>query len=534
MIARAAVVSAGVMVLAAATAAQTARTVWDGVYSEEQATRGATLDADRCARCHGDGLGGVESAPALTGTASSSNREGETLESLFERMRSSMPADKPGSLSRAQNADVLAHMLKVSGYLGRGHGALRAGGSAHDDRHPDVQTVTRGHGLDSEKDAPLATTRTRRTTTLILASTAALALSTTPVVQGQSGAARGEWPHATAATSEPTRYAPLDQIPAANFRSLKVKWRFKTDNLGPRPEFNLESTPLMVGGRLYSTAGTRKSVIALDAATGELIRVHGENEGARGQAAPRQLSGCEARRLDRRPRGNASSTSRPVIGWWRSTRRRAIPWRASAAAASSIPRRASTTRSSIPLNAPVGLHATPIVGGNFVLVGAAFETGANPRSRANVRGAVRAYSMRGQTSGVDVPHHPAGRRVRQRDVGERLVGGTSGTPACVGAEHRWTKSSAWPIVLPVELPTHDYYGGARPGNTLFAESLVAVDLLQDRCAQVAFPARAPRRVGHGHPARASIPRGYRRQRPALPSKPSRNPASRGSCTSSIA
>ena len=102
--------------LAPVTAAQTARTVWDGVYSEEQATRGATLYADRCARCHGDGLGGVESAPALTGSAFYANWEGETLESLFERMRSSMPADKPGSLSRAQNADVLAHMLKMGGY----------------------------------------------------------------------------------------------------------------------------------------------------------------------------------------------------------------------------------------------------------------------------------------------------------------------------------------------------------------------------------------------------------------------------------
>ena len=92
------------------------RSVWDGVYSEEQATRGATLYAERCARCHGDGLGGVESAPALTGSAFYANWEGETLESLFERIRSSMPADKPGSLSRAQNADVLAHMLKVGGY----------------------------------------------------------------------------------------------------------------------------------------------------------------------------------------------------------------------------------------------------------------------------------------------------------------------------------------------------------------------------------------------------------------------------------
>jgi mono/diheme cytochrome c family protein len=111
-----AAVAAAVLALAGVTAAQTPRTIWDGIYTEEQAARGATLYAARCAQCHGDGLGGQESAPALTGTTFYSNWEGETLESLFERMRSSMPADKPGSLSRAQNADVLAHVLKVGGY----------------------------------------------------------------------------------------------------------------------------------------------------------------------------------------------------------------------------------------------------------------------------------------------------------------------------------------------------------------------------------------------------------------------------------
>lgn len=54
-----------------------------------------------------------------------------------------------------------------------------------------------------------------------------------------------------------TRYAPLDQITAENFSTLEVAWRFKTDNLGPRPEFNLQSTPLMVNGRLYSTGCVR-------------------------------------------------------------------------------------------------------------------------------------------------------------------------------------------------------------------------------------------------------------------------------------
>ena len=65
-----------------------------------------------------------------------------------------------------------------------------------------------------------------------------------------------------------TRYAPLDQINASNFDKLQVAWRFRTDSLGPRPETNFETTPLMVGGVIYSTVGTRRAVVALDAGTG--------------------------------------------------------------------------------------------------------------------------------------------------------------------------------------------------------------------------------------------------------------------------
>src|SRR5437762_4988535 len=86
-------------------------------------------------------------------------------------------------------------------------------------------------------------------------------------------------------------YSPLAQITAANFNTLEVAWRFKTDSLGPRPEFKLEGTPLMVNGVLYTTAGTRRAVVALDAVTGELRWVHAEYEGARAAASPRQLSG---------------------------------------------------------------------------------------------------------------------------------------------------------------------------------------------------------------------------------------------------
>ena len=91
-------------------------TVWDGVYTREQADRGDKLYADRCARCHGEALQGIEAAPALVGTTFYTNWDGETLDALFERMRTSMPQDRPGSLTRAENADILAYLLRVAAY----------------------------------------------------------------------------------------------------------------------------------------------------------------------------------------------------------------------------------------------------------------------------------------------------------------------------------------------------------------------------------------------------------------------------------
>ena len=129
-----------------------------------------------------------------------------------------------------------------------------------------------------------------------------------PNVTGQSGqpsTARGEWPHYTA-DLKGTRYSPLDQINASNFSKLEVAWRFKTDNFGPFPEYKLEGTPLMVNGVLYTTGGTRRSVIALDA---QDRRADLDAQPARGQArgglaapavGPRRV--VLDRRQGRRPR----------------------------------------------------------------------------------------------------------------------------------------------------------------------------------------------------------------------------------------
>src|ERR1700749_3757024 len=88
-----------------------------------------------------------------------------------------------------------------------------------------------------------------------------------------------------------TKYSPLAQIDAANFSTLEVAWRFKTDILGPRPEYKLEGTPLAIHGVLYATGGTRRSVVALDGKTGELLLAHSLREGQRAGVSPRQLSG---------------------------------------------------------------------------------------------------------------------------------------------------------------------------------------------------------------------------------------------------
>lgn len=100
--------------LGAALAAQTTRSVWDGVYSEEQSKRGGDVYAKQCASCHGSDLTGGESAPALAGPGFLSNWVGQTVGDLVDRTRSSMPQNDPGKLSRQQTADVVAYLFSMN------------------------------------------------------------------------------------------------------------------------------------------------------------------------------------------------------------------------------------------------------------------------------------------------------------------------------------------------------------------------------------------------------------------------------------
>ena len=281
---------------------------------------------------------------------------------------------------------------------------------------------------------------------------------------------KGEWRTYGGDTGN-TRYSPLDQINADNFSTLVVAWRFKVDNLGPRPEYNLESTPLMAHGVLYSTGGTRRSVVALDAQTGELLWVHREDEGARGAVAPRQLSG----------RG---------LAYWTDGQEERILYvtpgyqliALDAKTGMRIPTfgvdgrvdlKQNNDQAIDPMSREIGLHATPTVARNTVIVPAAHRAGGTPTSKTNVKGYIRGFDVRtGKRQWIfhTIPQ-PAefGNDTWLNDswsyTGNTGVWGQISVDEELGIAY-----------LPVESATGDYFGADRPGHNLFAESLVAVDL----------------------------------------------------------
>lgn len=286
----------------------------------------------------------------------------------------------------------------------------------------------------------------------------------------QSGAKNGEW-RTYGGDLASTRYSALDQINADNFNKLTVAWRFKTDSLGPRPEYKFESTPLMVNGVLYSTGGSRRAVVALDATTGELLWMHSENEGARAANAPRQLSGHglaywtdgkEERILYVTPGYRLialnAKTGVPIPTF---------------GVGGVVDLKKDDDQNIDLITGEVGLHSTPVVARNVVIVGAAHLTGGVPHSRKNVKGYVRGFDVR---SGkrlwifhtIPLPNEFGNDTWLKESwayTGNTGVWGQISVDETLGL-----------VYLPVELPTGDYFGGDRPGNGLFGESLVAVDL----------------------------------------------------------
>src|SRR5512132_330256 len=295
-------------------------------------------------------------------------------------------------------------------------------------------------------------------------------------VRGQApSAANRDWP-AYAADARGSRYSPLDQITASNFSDLEVAWRFKTDNLGTRPEYKLEGTPIVVKGVLYATAGTRRSVIALDAATGELLWVHRYAEGPRGAAAPRQLSG---RGLAYWSDGKGDDRILYVTPGYRlialdaKTGQMVKSFGKDGVVDMKVGVVYGTDQQVNLETGEIGLHSTPTVVKNVVLVGSAMKEGMTVTTHNNTKGLARAYDAR---SGrllwtfhtIPRPGEPGNDTWLDNSW---AVNGNTGV---------WTQITADEelglVYLPVESPSSDYYGGKRPGNNLYGESLVCVDL----------------------------------------------------------
>jgi quinoprotein glucose dehydrogenase len=279
-----------------------------------------------------------------------------------------------------------------------------------------------------------------------------------------------EWPTHSADLAG-SRYRPLDQINASNFNKLEIAWHFKTESIGNRPEFKLEGTPLMINGVMYATAGSRRAAIALDAATGELLWVHGEHEGARGAAAPRQLSGRglaywtdgkEERVLYVTPGYRLICLDAKTGGLVKSFGKDGI-----------VDLKLDDDQTIALVDGEIGLQSAPIVAKDTIIIGAAFREGMTPKSMHNNKGFVRGFDVR-TGKRLWIFHTIPMKGEPGYETWEK------GSAEYTGNTGVWTQVTVDEqlglVYLPVESPTGDYYGGHRPGNNLYGESLVCVDL----------------------------------------------------------
>jgi len=307
----------------------------------------------------------------------------------------------------------------------------------------------------------------------MLASTAiALVLPKLSPAQAQSSAATdSEWRN-YANDLAGTRYAPLDQINAGNFGKLEVAWRFPSTMLGSRPEYTWEATPLVIKGRLYSTAGARRDVVCLDAANGELLWMFRKDEGERARNAPRQYSGRglaywsdgQEERILFVTTGYQlvaldAKTGLPVAGFGEN---------------GVVDLKLNDDQFIDPNGGEIGLHATPTVARNVVIVGAAHASGSVPGNRPRSKGYVRGFDVK---------------------TGKRLwifhtipLKGEFGYDSWLrpGEAEKATNTGDWAQIsvdealglayLGIEIPSADESGVRRQGNSLFSNCLVAVEL----------------------------------------------------------
>ena len=304
------------------------------------------------------------------------------------------------------------------------------------------------------------------TKTMVVALTF-VALALTQVGTAQKGAANREWRH-YGGDAGGTKYSPLDQINASNVKNLQIAWRWKTASLGQPPDYNWQATPLMIGDTVYFTAGSQRAAVALDAASGDQKWTYKLDEGERGARAPRTNNRGLAYWSDGRGNeriilitpgyhmvGLDAKTGKPVptfgtdgiVDLWEGLGRKVEPNQ-------------------------IGASSPALIVGDIAVVGNALLGGTAPPKMNNVPAYIRGYDVR--TGKLVWTFHtvPLPGEFGYDTWEDKSADHTGNTGA-------WAPLSADPdlgyVYVPVETPTGDYYGGHRPGNGLFGNSLVCLD-----------------------------------------------------------
>jgi len=413
-------------------------TTRDGVFTQQQAVSGGALYLRSCVECHGITLAGGEAGPALVGGAFWSQWQDQSLAAFSQITASTMPVNNPNGFSPNQYADLLAFMLQQNG-LSAGEEPLTANVG-------DLVAITMQPSAVPVRVASLLN-----------------GASTTQRVIDYEWLGYHNDTHAT-------RYAPLDQINRDNVQNLEVAWRWTTVNHGPNPEFNYESTPIMADGVLYTTAGRRRDVVAIDPVTGENLWMFRYDEGAR--------------------RGPRVNSGRGVSYWRDGDQSRVIVvtpgyYLISLDTATGKPdpdfggnglvdlRVGQEDRFDIDIeDIPSGLTAPPVIVDGVIVIGAAFPSGGSPRSKSGPAGNIRGYDM--HTGEMLWIFHTI---PQEGEFGTETWRNDSNT--FTGNAGSWATMSADQergiVYVPVEAATGDMYGGHRPGDNLFSQSLVALD-----------------------------------------------------------
>lgn len=411
------------------------------VFSSKQAELGSGLYVVNCASCHGRDLRGTEGGSALMGDRFLDKWKEKSIGELFELTKATMPKTNPHSLDDASYAALLAFILEVNEFP--------SGETELSSNKEKLQNIMVGE-LESSRVAMQFIPKDADLRAL--------------TIEGDWRQHRGDYAS--------TNYSPLDQINKENAKDLKIIWRWKTDNFGAKPEFYFKVTPLMANGILYTTAGSSRAVAAIDAMTGETLWTFRFDEKERKAYVPRQNSG----------RGVAYWTSSVkgsdrVIYITPSFQLIALD----AQTGHLIPDfgdhgvvnlKKGLGVSADPLTSTIGSTSPPIIVNDVIIVGASFPVGLAPVSKRQVPGNIMGYDVKtGKQLWIFNTIPQKGEEGNETwEQGSWKYTGNAGAWAPLTADPKLGY-----VYLPLEAATGDFYGGHRPGNNLFSQSLVCLN-----------------------------------------------------------